>query len=436
MSRLEENNLKKKLLHNGGWLYVFSFLIAPSGYLIKLLIAREVSVEEIGLFYSIFWLITILSAYNDLGLTEALQFFLPKYLLRKEEETARTLIWFTWGMQFVTGILIGWWLYLWSWWLARNYFGSDVAAPLLQIFSLYFLIINLQQVLASIFMATQQVKWWQMIEFMRSWSVLIYATLAIFVVNVFTIWWFTWFWLLGVVCAIIVALIWVTKLFPRVVQFPRRSRRAHLHLKTRLQYWRWVMLGQSASTLYGQINQQIVLVMLGPAAAGIWAYYLSFFVIAGLPTGPLIGYLFPLFNELYEKKDTLKIRQLYSYLAIGVVGYGIVWWFLAYYLSPWVAVVLFGESFRQAGELFRIFAPWLWLSPLLGIIFADLASRGRVKQRVLVMTIGLIVLAWATYRSIQQFGILWTVYGHIIWTIALLLWAWCIYIIHGKKHNE
>ena len=92
MSRLEENNLKKKLLHNGFWMYFFAFIIAPGGYILKLLIAREVSLEDIGIFYSIISLITLVSTYNDLGLTEALQYFLPQYLLSKNFDKARALV--------------------------------------------------------------------------------------------------------------------------------------------------------------------------------------------------------------------------------------------------------------------------------------------------------------------------------------------------------
>jgi O-antigen/teichoic acid export membrane protein len=164
--------------------------------------------------------------------------------------------------------------------LATNYFSTQLAVPLIQIFSLYFLIINLQQVLSSIFIATQQVKWAQMIEFIRARSVLLCTAAAVFFTNIFTIKLFSWLWLVGLVFAIGVAVIGVQKLYPWLLEKPQPSRRHHLHRKTWISYGRRVMLGQSASTLYGQVNQQFVLLFLGPAAAGIWAYYLSFFIIA------------------------------------------------------------------------------------------------------------------------------------------------------------
>jgi len=46
---LEDENLGQKLVKKGFWLYLFSYLIAPAGYLVRLLISNspEVSVEEV-----------------------------------------------------------------------------------------------------------------------------------------------------------------------------------------------------------------------------------------------------------------------------------------------------------------------------------------------------------------------------------------------------
>ena len=45
--------LKEKLIKKGFWLYFLSFIMAPTGYLIKMMISRTLSVEDIGLFYSV-----------------------------------------------------------------------------------------------------------------------------------------------------------------------------------------------------------------------------------------------------------------------------------------------------------------------------------------------------------------------------------------------
>jgi O-antigen/teichoic acid export membrane protein len=91
-------------------------------------------------------------------LTEALQYYLPHYFIDKEYIKAKTIIVFTWIMQFVSGLLIAAVLWFGSDWLALHYFRAPDAALLLKYFSLYFIIINLFQVISSLFIAVQNVK--------------------------------------------------------------------------------------------------------------------------------------------------------------------------------------------------------------------------------------------------------------------------------------
>jgi len=65
---LEDENLGQKLVKKGFWLYLFSYLIAPAGYLVRLLISNspEVSVSDVGILYTIIGLVNFLNVYNDL----------------------------------------------------------------------------------------------------------------------------------------------------------------------------------------------------------------------------------------------------------------------------------------------------------------------------------------------------------------------------------
>lgn len=104
---LESNdNLGDKLIGKSIGQYIFFFLIAPSGYIIKLLLTNALSVSDFGLLYAIINLIGLISIYNDLGLTECLQYFIPQYAVQKDRQRIFSLVGFTFLIQFVTGILI------------------------------------------------------------------------------------------------------------------------------------------------------------------------------------------------------------------------------------------------------------------------------------------------------------------------------------------
>lgn len=170
---LEDESLGQKLIKKGFWLYLFSYLVAPAGYLVRLLISNspEVSVEEVGVLYSIISLVTFLNVYNDLGLTESLQYFLPKFWIRKEYNHIKTTVWLSLGAQMLTSLLIIIGLLVGNERLANNYFHSEQAGTILHYFCIYFLGINIFQTLQSIFIAFQKTFDYQVIDFVKMWSI-------------------------------------------------------------------------------------------------------------------------------------------------------------------------------------------------------------------------------------------------------------------------
>lgn len=80
---LADQPLGQKLIKKSFWLYFFTAIILPTGYLVRVMISQSLSVEEVGLLYTIIGFIGMLSSYNDLGLTGALIYFIPKLWIEK-----------------------------------------------------------------------------------------------------------------------------------------------------------------------------------------------------------------------------------------------------------------------------------------------------------------------------------------------------------------
>jgi O-antigen/teichoic acid export membrane protein len=81
-------------------------LTAPVGYIIKVIVSNSLSIEDIGIFYSVLGVIMLISNYHDLGLTEALKYFLPKYRIEKKYSEYKTTIILTVLAQVTIGTLI------------------------------------------------------------------------------------------------------------------------------------------------------------------------------------------------------------------------------------------------------------------------------------------------------------------------------------------
>ena len=72
-----------QLLKRLSYVYFFALLVAPLGYLVRILYAKGFTVEEYGTFYALLALFGFLQVFCDLGFSQAIVYFIPKY--RKDQ---------------------------------------------------------------------------------------------------------------------------------------------------------------------------------------------------------------------------------------------------------------------------------------------------------------------------------------------------------------
>jgi O-antigen/teichoic acid export membrane protein len=193
----------------------------------------------------------------------------------------------------------------------------------------------------------------------------------------------------------------------------------------------WVFLWANVSILFSQIDLQFALYFLGKEAAGYWTTYSSLLTAIGLITGPLAWYLFPLVNELTVKWEQHKLQLLMRYVGFWLLWCVLVVWLFVYRFGPWVAVLLFGEQFRYSGELFRFAAPFVMIWPAVSFAFQYLAWVGKVKERVIILSIGLVATIVLNLTLIPLFWL-----KGIVLSMAMsyfVMWLGVIWIIK-KKH--
>jgi len=425
MNLFKEETLAKKLITKWSLVYIFSFLIAPTWYIIRVLLSNTLSVGEVWVFYSILWLITILSAYNDLWLTEALQYFLPKYWLEKKYDYYKTIWVITFFMQLLSGILIGWGLWLGSDWLSNNYFHTPETESIIKLFSIYFVAINFFQALWSVYTAFQDVLYEKIIEMVRMYSVVIFTIIFRLTQSLSLMSWsyarMAWLciWLFLSVFLFLLK-------YAKTLQLGTFVWDKTL-LKKQLWYAFWVFLGMNAWALLWQVDQQMIVVILGSEAAWYYTNYLSLFTLYSLFAFPLIGILFPIMTELITKNHTEKIQILlgilYKYFSVFGLMIGA---FLAT-LWPIISWVLYGSKFIYSGTLLSYAAGFLIFNILLAINFSILAGMGKVRERVKILAIAVCVNIIG--NILFMVVLWWWLIGAII---ATILWWLLMFILTGR----
>ncbi|AHB41440.1 polysaccharide biosynthesis protein [candidate division SR1 bacterium RAAC1_SR1_1] len=405
---LVDQPLGEKLIKKGFWLYFFSFLVAPAGYLIKVIISNSVSVADVGVLYSIIGLITFLNVYNDLGLTESLQYFLPRYWIKKQYNYVKTSIYLSLFAQVFTAIIIALFLWLGAPWLAENYFHSPSAVVILKYFCFYFLGINIFQILQSVFVAFQNTFSFQFVDFVRMWSIVGF-TFFFFITGRQSIERYSLNRILGLIFGIFVAGILFYKNYRKTLLQGKIVFEKPM-LKEYFNYAFWCFVGINVSQLFGQIIQQLIIVILGPESAGYYTNFFSMFIISITLIGPIIALIFPLVSELITKKDSHKLSILYSFFYTYFTVFSVLLAMFFMVLGPESALVLFGEKFVFSGEMFSWGSIFTIFTTFVGFNFAVIAGMGKIKERVKILLISVIVVTIVSLVGLYTIGI----YGSVL----------------------
>lgn len=423
---LADQPLGQKLIKKWFWAYFFMFMVAPTGYLIKVIVSNALSVADVGIFYSIIWFVTLVSLYNDMWLTEALQYFIPKYWIEKKYDYYKTIIYITWILQFITWIGIWILLYFWADWLAINHFWSQTATSVIKVIAFYFIWINLFQVLQSIFYAFQDVVANWIIENIKGYWVLICTAVLFWLwnlnINNFSVVWLAWL-IIWIISALIIFIkkYWYTFRYGKFI-VDRKN------LKIQFKYSLWIFLAANAWTLLGQIDQQIIINLLWAMQAWYYVIFFNLILAYNIIVWPTISLIFPIVIELITKNDyaklTMMLNILYKYLSVLALSI----WGLFIALGPQIAYILFGIKFIYSGVLLTYVWLFLVFNVLFIINFCIMAWMGKAKERAKILWWALLVNIILNILLIYvlKIWLIWAVIAMIAWWIILF---WKSYII-------
>lgn len=386
---LQEETLSHKLISKWFWAYVFVIFTAPLGYLIRLVASNTLTVADIWIIYWVLSLVWLLYNYNDLWLTESMQFFLPKYRLEWKKWQIKNTIWLSFFMQMITWIIIFCLLFFNAEWLAIHHFHAIEATNVIKIMSFYFLWTNVIQVCNTIFVAFQDTFSSGFVGFCNLFSVLIFS-LVFWAFAGFNAWLFALAWIIWVSVWIS---IWLVQLF-RKYSFLLKLKREKIDkniITTQFKYAFRVFLTSNVWTLLWNIDQQLVVNKLWPESSWYFTNMLSLLNIFITIVSPLLGLLFPITTELSTRREKEKFTILESTMYTHFAFLAIIMWWI--FLTFWqeISVLLYGEKFRFSWELLQILWPFLIFQCLSWLNFSLLAGLGKIKERFKILLFSLII---------------------------------------------
>lgn len=400
----QHNSLAEKFIKKWFWLYIFSFIIAPMWYVVKIILSYDLTVSDIGLLYWIISLIILVSSYNDLWMTESIHHFVPDFVTNKRYDKIKTILTYALIAQMSTGITIALFFFFWAPWLEMHYFKSDYATEVLRIFCLFFLWVNIFQIIQTFFMSIQNTFYNKLTELFRMGFILL-CVLFLFFWDFWSLINYSYAWIVWLYMWIIIA-VWI---FYKKYFLP--------HLKNEKIIWekefffkllKYSLLGflwSQAATILGQIDMQMIIYMLGTEDAGYYTNYLSIIGIPFMIIWPIFWLLFPIFSEMHSKWEHEKIKLVKQ---IFTSNFLLIWMasniFLFVFALP-MTYVLFGEKFLTSWVILQYSVLLLVFNFLLQINFNILAGIGKVLERVKIICVAIVVNVIMNWLLINAIGV-------------------------------
>lgn len=407
----KEETLAEKFITKWFWLYFFLIFIAPTWYVVRLILSNTLSVSDIWIIYSILSFIALVSVYNDFWLTSSLTYFLPKLWIEKKFDNFKTAMFFTLFVQLFTAILIWFLFYYFSDWLSIKYFHNEVASKILKLFSIYFVFLNIYEVIHQIFLSFQDMFRYQFLEFIRMFSVFL-ITLFFFIYWITDTLYYSMVWIFWIIVALISSLFLFKKYFFVLISWSLKYDK--IFLLSFIKYSLWVFIWANAWIILWNIDQQMIMYFLWSTQAWYYANYLSLNQLSLVVLWPLVWLIFPVMTELITKKQNEKIILLQNFIYKFFIVFALAIWAFFLVMWPIIASILYWSKFFFSWVLMQVLSPFIFLIVISSISYSILSAMWLVRYITYSIIIWWLINIVFNFFFIKLYWAIWSVIAYII----------------------
>ena len=383
--------------------FILTMLAAFLGYIVRVLLAKYLSMEEFGLFYAVFSFLGLWGIFKNLGFDKALIKFIPELQHEEKNDLIKSSIIYVSIVQLITNTIFIVLIYLLSNYLSVHFFRSTQASIVLKLMAIAFFIDGFVFILKFSFQGFQKMMLFAGIEVIRM-SLIIAIVFIGLVLN---------YGILSPVIAYIFApvilLLVFTPILTKIV-FPEFSKSKFILnkilFKKLSKYSFFVMTTGMGSMIFGYTDSTVLTYFT--SLKDVALYNIAF------PTANLLiyfprainGILVPLTAELWAKKKYALLKagmeSLFKYSIIIIVP-------LAFMMSSFTDLLIntfFGKDYILASNAMRILIPGFIFGTLNGICMYFFSGIGKPEINSKILFIAATFNFITNLILIPIFGIL------------------------------
>jgi|TARA_B100001964_G_scaffold100131_1_gene111882 O-antigen/teichoic acid export membrane protein len=375
----------KKILKESVWIYLFVLIAAIAGYLVRALYARNFTVAEYGLFYSVLTFIFLFNTLRNLGFDSSQLFHMNKFLARLEYKKAKAVLFIALIPQMILSILIAAIIFLLKPYLVSNFFKSPISGSMIDILLILFIIQPVIFSLSSAFGSFQKHLLFQLKDFLNIIFVFL-LSLLFFNLN---------FSLLTAPLSYLFAGILTLAVY--LVMYKIRLKKLHVKpqydkktAKGVFGYAFALSLGSFAGLILPYSDTMILTWMRGVQSVGYYHVVLPSVQIVFLLTIPAINLLAPVAINLFHNKKKGQFAALTSFVYNNFLIFTLPLAIIFFVYSGEIINFIFGSKYLQASLALKIYVIFWIFMFLRRVNFAFLSAIGEVKYIAKALWIGVI----------------------------------------------
>jgi stage V sporulation protein B len=354
------------------FIFIASTLANFAGYITRLLLARNLTPTEVGLFYSIYTIITLLLLLTTFGLHTSIVKHLAEFRANNQHSKLAWAFKSISVYRIVSSFFLAGILYFSADLLARIYFKNALAAPVLKVFSFTIIFIVIIAIFSSLFNGLQNMLRLALITFSEKFFFLISFIILMLVSTHKNV-------LLAAYALLFGSIVTSLVFFPLILKYGRlwqKSLDQSLHKKELLQkitsFGFAAFLISLGNLIIGYLDTIILTYFRPLSEVGIYNIVLPTVLIVGFLGRSISQVFFPMVSEFKAKKLYHQLNQglslLHNYSLLIIIPLAVI----MFVFPEFIISLLFGQEYLGGTLAMKILS--------IGVIFFII---GTIDQSVI-----------------------------------------------------
>lgn len=398
--------------------FIFTFLAALAAYIFRLLLARNLSVSDYGLFYSIFAFFGLFSTFVDFGLTQSMAKFIVQLNIREKFSQIKTILLSAFIFQIIVSIVISLiiiFLIFKTDFLLRYFDTSNKILVFLMI--IWFVTIPFDIFLKSVFLGFQRASIVTSIDMSKSVLLVILSSL-LFMIGFDLFAPFIAYALINIFILFI--------FFPFIFRFAPGVLSAQFDFSEMVilpvfRYALFIAISTFAWLIITYTDTIMILLFRTTEEVGFYqvAVPLSYVLLYFVNSLNLV--IYPLFSKLKSLQLTDKIKEgvslMYAYSFVGLIPCSLI----LISFPDLIISFLFGPKFIPASSALQVLTAGTLFFSLASFNITILNAVGNAKKIAIISTVVALLNILFNFVFIPLYGFLGAAYATSISFLVLFL---------------